>query len=758
MNDRQFKRRYVITVVLIGLILPALAWNARLAVENMRIKPEQWAPLSFPARERYDRFSRLFEGQDVVVVSWDGCTVDDPRLAALEEALHAPAEESRRTEHRKIFDRIVTGYRVVRELTADPLRLPREEVLSRLKGTLVGPDGKTSCLIVVLTYEGNAQRQQSIDRILETAVRVTGVPRDALYVTGPPVDGVAIDIESIHGVNVFGAVSTVISLLLCWYCVRSWAATGAIVCAGICGQLAVLGSIHLMGYSLDAVLIIIPSLLFVLTVSAGVHFAHYYDEAAAKNGTESIVGRALRRGWKPCALAAATTVVGLGSLVVSDIAPISAFGQFSAAGVVLCNLLLLLLLPGALVFWPPRKHVGKTGSVDVMPPSPSRRRRWHLGLRVFLLVHRRPRVIAAGFLLGMLLTGCGLLHLTTAVSGLSLFASDSRIIRDYRWMEKNIGPIVPVEVVLGFHTDANLTIVEKLQMVADVQRAIAALPGLSGTMSAVTFAPELPSGTGPAAMLRHRLVNQRLNVLQQSFRDAHYLSHDGDRELWRISARVSALEHRDYGETLADLERRLAPILAEHRETYAGLSAEYTGILPLVDTVQNAILRDLSRSFLTAFVLVALAVGLAQRSVTGGVIAMLPNVFPAIVVFGSMGWLGIPVDIGSVMTASVALGIAVDDTLHFLAWYRGEVARGATVDSAVRSSIRHCGRAMVQTTCICGLGLVVFTTSDFVPTQRFAWMMVTLLTTALLGDLVLLPALLCSLSKRAALRVSRQGN
>jgi predicted RND superfamily exporter protein len=102
-------------------------------------------------------------------------------------------------------------------------------------------------------------------------------------------------------------------------------------------------------------------------------------------------------------------------------------------------------------------------------------------------------------------------------------------------------------------------------------------------------------------------------------------------------------------------------------------------------------------------------------------------------------------DIGSVMTASIALGIAVDDTLHFLAFFRRTVNQpGTSRFSAVLSAYQHCGVAMIQTSVSCGIGLMVYAFSDFVPTSRFAILMAILLLLALLGDLLLLPALLLS--------------
>ena len=123
---------------------------------------------------------------------------------------------------------------------------------------------------------------------------------------------------------------------------------------------------------------------------------------------------------------------------------------------------------------------------------------------------------------------------------------------------------------------------------------------------------------------------------------------------------------------------------------------------------------------------------------------MVPNLAPIALVFGVMGWCGIDIDIGSVLTASVALGIAIDDTLHFLTWYRRGVEKGQTRAAAVLYAYRKCAPAMFHTTLICGLGLLVLAHSSFVPTSRFAVMIFLLLVAALLGDLVLLPAMLAS--------------
>ena len=111
-----------------------------------------------------------------------------------------------------------------------------------------------------------------------------------------------------------------------------------------------------------------------------------------------------------------------------------------------------------------------------------------------------------------------------------------------------------------------------------------------------------------------------------------------------------------------------------------------------------------------------------------------------------MAILGINVEVGTVMTATVAMGIAVDDTVHYVTWFRRGYAQGLSQGQAVRFAYRLCGTAMVQTSLIVGLGLLVYALSDFGPIQRFAWLMFTILMLALVSDLTVTPALLYSRS------------
>jgi hypothetical protein len=111
-------------------------------------------------------------------------------------------------------------------------------------------------------------------------------------------------------------------------------------------------------------------------------------------------------------------------------------------------------------------------------------------------------------------------------------------------------------------------------------------------------------------------------------------------------------------------------------------------------------------------------------------------------VFGGMGWLGIDVDVGAMMTASIALGVAVDDTIHYLNWFREELDRVGDRKKAILAAYRHCATPTVQAAVISGLGLSVFALSTFTPTQRFGVLMLTILWAGAVAELIYFPALL----------------
>ena len=183
-----------------------------------------------------------------------------------------------------------------------------------------------------------------------------------------------------------------------------------------------------------------------------------------------------------------------------------------------------------------------------------------------------------------------------------------------------------------------------------------------------------------------------------------------------------------------------------------GVSVDYTGLVPLVYKAQHSLLDGLKIGFIWDFAIIVAVMILLCRATSAGLVLLLPAAFPAVMVFGAMGWGNhllkayadghLLIDIGTVMAPSVALGVTVDDVVHFMLWFRRGIADGLDRKQATMLAYKGCARAMYQSWGVIGIGLSVFSLSPFGPTQRFGYMMLAMLTIALVGNLVFMPALL----------------
>lgn len=724
--------------------VPVLFVGARGALRGVNNDVRQWLPSGFEETRQYDWFLSYFGSDEMAVASWPGATLDDPRVNRFAEelgryTLDPTGNPLAPSDVPKYFKSIFTGPSLVTQLTEPPLNLPRDEALRRLQGSLIGPDRETTALVAVLSDRGTEQRHDVLATLRRVAADVGIPPRD-LHLAGPTVDSVSLDIESARSRNLLSVLSVCLALILAWRCLRDLRLVLIVFATALFSTAIAVTILDFTGGSLNLVMVMMPTLIYVLAVSGSIHLANYYQDIVAGHGVSGAPGKALAACWLPATLCAATTAVGLGSLAVSEVIPVRMFGIYSAIGTMTTLPVLFLFLPAALELWPADRRAREAIAVPA-PFSTDQVAHWSHRPVDFLV--RNSRWVMVGGTVMMVLFAVGLMRLQTSVRLMNMFSPNSRIIQDYTWMESHLGPLVPIELVLAFEESGGERMVDRLDLVNSVQDRLDSLPQVSGTLSAATFAARVPRTGGVSNLVQRRLLERHLERDRELFAKVGYLRDTPDKQLWRVSARVKALEDIDYGQFVKQLRQEVQPLLdGWAKANDARVQATFTGMVPLVYIAQHTLLRDLSQSFVTAFLLIALMMMALVRSVRGGLYSMLPNVFPAVVIFGGLGWLKIEVDIGSMMTASLALGIAVDDTIHLLNWYRHGLREGLTPREAIYMAYEHCAGAMMQTSMICGLGMLVFAFSSFVPTARFAWLMFLLLFVALLGDLILLPAML----------------
>lgn len=726
---------------------------------RVRNAPAFWLPPSFEERQVFEEFSRRFNILDSLVVSWEGCSIDDPRLKSFAETVRQLTSEVN-GQRLPLFPEVLTGYEVLRQLTREPINLPREVALRRLRGFLVGPDGHSSCAYVMLSVEAGQNRERTIALLREAASEAAGVSPDEVYLAGSIVDGAVVDRESVRVMTVYGLPAAVISAAVCYLALRSWIQTLAVVTVATVAQGLVLAIVWFAGLTMNAVLAVMAPLVFVVTVSGGVHLSNYFTEQFRQPGSGDPVRGALQAGWMPCLLAGLTTAIGTFSLVASQITPVRQFGIIASIGIMLSLGLLFTVVPGAMearLRWL-RRRQRERGSVPRVPEGglfgsttgwldrviPKWMRVGRHGLWIWwgrIVILHWPALLVL-CVAATVATAMGLPRLRTSVNVRNLLVPESPVLAHYRWLEEHIGPLVPVELVIFFDKQCPLDILQRLELVRAIERAVAQVPEVGGVASAAAFLPPIPEGSGARGTLRRTILRNRLEARLGDLTQAHWVAQDDLGQWWRVSARLPAFTETDYAVHLHHIEEQVDRVLAAH--STAGVHVIPTGMTVLVEKAQQALLRGMFYSFLSAFAVVAIVLGLVLRGVGVTTVAMLPNVFPSVLVFGILGLKDVRVDIGTVMTASIALGIAVDGTVHYLTWFRRELDAGASVPEAVQRAFRHCGWAMVQATFICIAGFLLFVGSTFLPMRRFATVLAQLLIAALVGDLVLLPAILMS--------------
>jgi predicted RND superfamily exporter protein len=362
--------------------------------------------------------------------------------------------------------------------------------------------------------------------------------------------------------------------------------------------IASLGMVWWTKGTVDAIMMSMPSLVYVLGLSGAVHITNYYRDAVQEKGLPGAPERALAHGWKPCALAALTTALGLMSLNTSNLVPIRRFGFYSALGVMATLILLFTFLPSALQMWPPgyeKRRSAKDATAS-------------FGLQDHLIrfwepigrwIVRRYVWVTLGCTAAFLVFALGLPRINTSVHLIKLFDEDARIIHDYAWLEDHLGKLVPMELVVRVRPERmrnatdeedvedadyaereerlRLNFLERVEIAARIQQVVESTFGEHGQgvvghgMSVPTFAPDLPPpGISTLRDPTRGVMNRQLESHRGEYLASDYLRIDREgenrgSELWRISLRLGALLDVDYGRFVNELQRVVEPVLTAYR-------------------------------------------------------------------------------------------------------------------------------------------------------------------------------------------------
>ncbi len=742
--------------------LPCLSyWAAQVRMGTPEVSA--WLPGYDSARAAYRQFLAEFGDDQIMFLAWPNCTLDDPRLPKMTEYLQQLARTQASFGISQVQDSSSMLEQWLRAHPKDSLSMAKQQ----LQGFAIGADG--SCFIALhMNAVQVDQRASLIDTLRQSAQQIIGIRADELILAGEPFQIYVIDRATRETIARFVPQSSLLALVIAWVCLRSIRLTLLVFALAGLGQLLGLALIAWFIGEMSAVLVVLPTLIFMLTLSGAVHLTNYYRDIGGRE--VALAGAlAVRLGVRPCVLATLTTIFGFGSLMFSQLQPVWQFGSLAALGLFLSTGLLLCLFPASVTLadwrWSRIGHQASTKQTSLQPylsnsgdrllasdrTSDSRACQWLADLTA-----RHATAISIVGIVTLLFSLVGLTRLETSTEFEDMFPPSSPAIESLRWVQSRLGPIDSLEVVLSFPKTTSEDVLAQAQLLAAIHADLNSSAHVSAVLSAATFLPSLATGQGMRATIRRSVLRRALTVHRNDLKAQHLLAEQPDAWRWRLSVRVDKRIGIDDFEVQTELATLIQARIDAQAGTLQGSDVTkarggadqpgfvITGLRTVIEKAHFTMLADLGGSFAMAFLLIVPVMMLVVRRVRGGLMLMLPNLLPVALVFGAMGGLSVKLDTASFLTASVALGIAVDDTLHFMTWFLRGRAQGLSASEAVRQAMAGCARAMLHTSIICTGSMFPFLFSDFLPTSKFALLMILILVGAIVGDLFLLPALLQS--------------
>ncbi len=600
------------------------------------------------------------------------------------------------------------------------------EARARSKGhpllsQLLSEDRTTALVIVRLAGSGHNDEtiRQFVDQLQRITDEVTADAEVTAALTGLPVLRVEMIGNLMRDQLKFNITAMCAAGTICWLMFRSTYATLMVMLSSLTGVIWTMGAMGWMGVPINMITSVIAPLVLVIGVSDAIHLHLEMRRArAAGNAKLQAIQAGLRQVGLACALTSLTTCIGFGSLRLASLDVIRVFGTWSAVGCVLNYVAVIVVLPLFSLAFPDSALSG-----DFRPLA-----RVTAKMAPFLygITHwRREVVYASVFVTAILLFSS--LRLEAESKLTETISPQQSAYQALQQCDEQFGGALLANVLVEWSPAQAGQLIDVL---CEVHEAIEQQPHIHQPTSLLNLLQSLPGASpdlsGRVRQLRYlppavvgQYVNQAKNCAV-------------------VDARIPDIGSRTLYPEFDALQREFTSISAR----YPGFSLELTGGSVLSFLNLRLVVQDLWRSLSAAAIVIILVLSVAFRSVSLGAISALPNVFPLVCAAAALSLLGRPLEVSSVVVFSMCLGIATDDTIHFLARYQRERHSGATPAEAVKGAIEVVGEAMLVTTVLLTVGFGSFMFSEVPALQNVGQLACIALITALIGDLVILPSLI----------------
>jgi predicted RND superfamily exporter protein len=448
-------------------------------------------------------------------------------------------------------------------------------------------------------------------------------------------------------------------------------------------------------------------------------------------------------------------MAGLSSLLVTPIVPIENFAVTGTIGIFFAFFGTLVLLPLFMSFRAPAKETVEKNNPEKISIGKKKLIQVELFFQKLLgiiagISEKHPKPVILVFLIIMALALSGYPGVKVDTNMAKMIKPGYGVEEAYNLIDNYFGGSASVEIVIDTGKQDGMKELSILRTIEDlggqitserddfVPRRYSLVKAVKESYKALTEGAEknyrLPES--------NTLLKQILITYESADPATRKLLVDDEWRYGRLSLQVYNKSSYEYSDFMDEVNSWIDEHFTPLKKEFPGLKVTITGNIPLMMQLLSFISVSQIKSFGLVLAVVSFILLVLYGSLKFGLLALVPNLFPILLVFGVTGWMDIPLDSDTLLVMPIAIGIAVDDTIHFLTHFRTELLNGNGPLKAVKASISEVGQAMIFTSIILSLGFLIFTTSIYTPLTYFGILSAIAIASALLADLFLLPALL----------------
>ena len=498
-----------------------------------------------------------------------------------------------------------------------------------------------------------------------------------------------------------------------------------------------LGLMTYLGIPLSMLTMMVPVFLIAVGTAYCLHIVSEYlrcqQEAASP---AEAVTRTYSNIALPTCLAVLTTAIGLGSLLVNRISAIQEFAIFSCFGIFSILIIVMTFLPAALSFI-------SLPAKDSQKPMASTPLFDRFIEKIIDLNLNHQKIVLPVIGVVVLICLIGIFQMRVETNPVGYLKDGTPVKNNFNDIYQTLSGSFPINIVMGHSEGDYFEDPQHLADIARIQDFLVTLPGVDKTVSFADYLKlvnyvlnhfEPKYYTLPEEAFEVRMVmNNYTTILGEDMLN-RFINSDFSK------TNIVLLTHISSSQEFLNIRESTLAFVKQHFSK--DLNWEVTGLGMVIAASSHQLTIGQVKSLSITMILVFGIMFILFLSSKVGLIAIIPNLFPIIINFGIMGWLGIELSMVTSLIASIAIGLAVDDTIHYLARYNHEFRKDLDDERATRDTLYHVGRPITFTTITICVGFSVLIFSSFKPTAIFGVLMVITSLSALIGDLILLPSLI----------------